>query len=189
MIDFYQRIEEHIETVTALRPIAGELERVARKIVASLKDGGKVLWMGNGGSAADCQHLAAELVGRYYREREGFASMALTADTSVLTSVGNDYGFDKIFVRQVAALCRSGDIVVGISTSGNSANVNLALERARKLGAVTVGLTGGENGAIRDIVDHCLAVPSTAVPRIQEAHILIGHLLCECVEEEMTDRV
>ena len=188
MIDILKKIEEHIETIEALKSLAGELGNVARKMTTSLAGGGKIMWMGNGGSAADCQHLAAEFVGRYDRERKGLASIALTTDSSILTSVGNDYGYEQIFVRQVAALCQAGDIAVGISTSGNSANVNLALRHANELGAVTVGFTGGGGGTICDIADHCLIVPSTVTPRIQEAHILMGHLLCDWVEADITDR-
>jgi D-sedoheptulose 7-phosphate isomerase len=139
--------------------------------------------MGNGGSAADSQHLAADLVGRFMRERRGFASMALTTDTSVLTAVANDYSFEHVFSRQIEALCTPQDIVVAISTSGNSRNVLAGVLAARERGAFTVGLMGA-TGDMGDIVDICLRVPSQVTARIQEAHILIGHILCNWVETE-----
>jgi D-sedoheptulose 7-phosphate isomerase len=146
--------------------------------------------MGNGGSAADSQHLAAELVGRYTRERQGLPSIALTTDTSILTAVANDYGYEQIFARQIDAHCRPGDVVIGISTSGNSPNVLRALELANERGAVTIGMTGGDGGALRPLVRHCLVVPSRNTARIQEGHILIGHLLCDWVEADLVaDRV
>lgn len=182
MIDIDRQISEHMAVIEAIRPLAPQLEAVARMMTACLSGGGKILWMGNGGSAADSQHLAAEFVGRFSRERQGLASIALTTDSSILTSVGNDYGFDKIFSRQIDALCRPGDIVVGISTSGNSPNVVDALRVARARQATTVGFGGGDGGAMRAEVEHCLVVPSTVTARIQEAHILMGHLLCDWVE-------
>lgn len=188
MIDMHKRIEEHIATIEAIKPLTGDLERLARTITACLAADGKIFWMGNGGSAADSQHLAAEFVGRYERERKGLASIALTTDTSILTSVGNDYGYEQIFARQIDALCRPGDIVVGISTSGNSPNVIQALELAKQRGAITVGLTGAPGGMMRDKVDHCLVVPSKITARIQEAHILMGHLLCDWVEADLVAR-
>lgn len=182
MIDIDGVISDHLEVIEGIRPLAPDLAVVARRMSACLASGGKILWMGNGGSAADSQHLAAEFVGRFSRERRGLASLALTTDTSVLTAVGNDFGFEKIFTRQIEALCQPEDIAVGISTSGNSPNVIDALKRARALGATTVGLVGGDGGAVRGEVDHCLVVPSTVTARIQEAHILMGHLLCDWVE-------
>ena len=182
MIDIDRQISEHLAVIEAIRPLAPQLEAVARLMSECLSGGGKILWMGNGGSAADSQHLAAEFVGRFSRERRGLASIALTTDTSILTSVGNDYGFDKIFSRQIEALCQPGDIVVGISTSGNSPNVVDALRMARARRATTVGFGGSDGGAMRAEVEHCLLVPSSVTARIQEAHILIGHLLCDWVE-------
>lgn len=182
MIDIDQTIQEHLEVVAGIRALEPTIAAVAEAMVDCLAAGGKVLWMGNGGSAADSQHLAAELVGRYSRERRGLASIALTTDTSILTAVGNDYGYERIFARQIDALCRPGDIVIGISTSGNSPNVLEALKLARDMGGVTVGFTGGDGGAMRNEVSHCLTVPSKVTARIQEAHILMGHLLCDWVE-------
>ena len=140
--------------------------------------------MGNGGSAADSQHIAAEIVGRYKRERRGMPAIALTTDTSILTSVGNDYGFNHIFSRQVEALCSEGDTVIGISTSGNSANVVAAIEAAKQTGAFTIGMTGANGGKLGELCDLTFAAPSTDTPRIQEAHILVGHILCDIIDAE-----
>jgi D-sedoheptulose 7-phosphate isomerase len=156
-------------------------------MVEVLVAGGKVLWCGNGGSAADAQHLAAEFVGRFQRERRGLASIALTTDSSVLTSIANDYGFNAIFRRQVEALGRPGDALVGISTSGNSANVCAALEEARALGLYTVALTGGSGGRMAEFADALLCVPSKVTARVQEAHIFCGHVLCDLVETAMQE--
>jgi D-sedoheptulose 7-phosphate isomerase len=188
MIDITQKLGDHIRVIEAILPFAPKLAELGELMLDSLAGGGKVMWMGNGGSAADSQHLAAELVGRFSRERRALPSVALTTDTSILTAVGNDYGYDKIFVRQIDALCNPGDVVVGISTSGNSPNVIEALTLARERGAHTIGFTGADGGRMRDLVDHCLRVPSTETARIQEAHILIGHLLCDWVEAGFVDR-
>jgi D-sedoheptulose 7-phosphate isomerase len=138
--------------------------------------------MGNGGSAADSQHIAAEIVGRFKKERKGMPAIALTTDTSILTSVGNDYGYDYIFTRQVEALCQPNDLVIGITTSGNSANVVNAMKVAKIIGATTVGLTGGSGGELNGLCDHNLVMPSNVTARIQEAHIFVGHCLCEILE-------
>ena len=177
-------VRDHLEVVAALTPLLPAVERLGERLRACLRQGGKVIWMGNGGSAADSQHLAAEMVGRYRRERRGLAAIALTTDSSILTSVGNDYGFDHVFARQVEALCTDRDVVVGISTSGNSRNVLAGLEVARALGAHTVGLLGGDGGRIKPLCDSALVVPSADTPRIQEAHILIGHILCDLIDAE-----
>ena len=150
--------------------------------------GNKVLWCGNGGSAADSQHMAAELMVRFRRERRGLASIALTTDTSILTAIGNDYGYERVFARQVEALCVKGDVVVGISTSGNSKNVCRALETAQQLGAFTVALTGAGGGAIASIADITLRIASKETARIQEGHILCGHMLCDWVELAVCER-
>jgi len=173
---------DHAEVIEALHALVGPITALAERAFRLLSDGGTVFWMGNGGSAADCQHLAAELVGRFQRERPGLASIALTTDSSILTSIGNDYGFDHVFARQVEALCQPGDLLVGLSTSGNSANVLRAMEVARALGVERAGLTGGTGGRLCGLVDCCLVVPSQSTARIQEAHVLIGHLLCDLVE-------
>ena len=182
MIDFREQIDEHIRVIERIRPLLPTLEELARATSACLASGGKVLWMGNGGSAADSQHLAAELVGRCTRERRGLPAIALTTDSSALTAIGNDYGFHSVFARQVEALCCAGDIVVGISTSGNSANVLKAIEVANRLEATTAAFSGGTGGRLCELADHSLVVPSDETPRIQEAHIVMGHLLCDWVE-------
>lgn len=156
-------------------------------LVHALKSGNKVLIMGNGGSAADAQHFATELVGRFLRERRALPAIALTTDTSLLTAVGNDFGFDQIFKRQVEALAGPGDVVVGISTSGHSPNVVLALEAARAMGCTTVGLLGRDGGKIAPLVDLNLTVPVQETPHIQEAHITIIHLLCDLVEQQFVN--
>jgi D-sedoheptulose 7-phosphate isomerase len=175
-------IAEHVRTIEALAPLAPKIEAVATRMVQSLRGGGKVLWMGNGGSAADAQHLAAELMGRFERERRGWPSLALGVNTSVLTAVGNDYGYERVFARQVEALCGAQDVLVGISTSGTSPNVIAGLQAGRARGAFCVGLAGRDGGALPEHTDICLTVPAQRTARIQEAHILIGHLLCELVE-------
>jgi D-sedoheptulose 7-phosphate isomerase len=177
-----ETLAAHLEVIRSLESLLPEVERLAGQATECLRAGGRILWMGNGGSAADCQHLAAELVGRFERDRRGLASIALTTDTSILTSVGNDYGFERIFARQVEALCRPEDLLIGLSTSGNSRNVLAALEVAARLGTFRAGLTGGTGGKLRAATDLCLVVPSANTARIQEAHILIGHMLCDLVE-------
>jgi D-sedoheptulose 7-phosphate isomerase len=162
---------------------ADRIVAVARQMADSLRRGGKLLFFGNGGSAADSQHLAAEFVNRFLRQRGALAAVALTTDTSALTSIGNDLGFDQVFARQVEALGRAGDVVVAISTSGGSPNVLRAVETARRLGCVTVALTGGSGGALAAAVDEAFVVPSAETPRIQETHITLGHALCALVED------
>jgi D-sedoheptulose 7-phosphate isomerase len=181
---FGNAIAEHLEVVRQLNEQQDLLAAIALAMTATLRARGKILWCGNGGSAADSQHLAAELVGRFRRERSGLASMALTTDTSILTSVANDYGFEAVFSRQVEALCAPGDLLVGISTSGNSRNVMAALESARSQGMVTVAFTGAEGGKIASFSDYLFAVQSCDTARIQEAHILAGHMLCDWIEME-----
>jgi D-sedoheptulose 7-phosphate isomerase len=180
---FSAALDDHLDIVSRLRPSLPLLEEVAERMYAALAAGGKVLWFGNGGSAADAQHLAAELVGRFRRERRGMASIALTTDTSVLTSIANDYGFECIFSRQLEALCAPGDVAVGISTSGNSPNVCAGLEKAREMGAYTFAMTGESGGRVSRIAEACLRVASGEAARIQEAHILAGHMLCGALEE------
>jgi len=174
----------HRAMVEAVEGLQEKIVEAAGVIVQSLRQGGKVLVMGNGGSAADAQHLAAEFVGRFLRERQGLAAIALTTDSSILTAVGNDYGYDAVFSRQVEALAVQGDVVIGISTSGNSRNVIRALEKAKAIGCTTIGLTGGEGGALAGAVDYSLVVPVPETPRVQEGHILMIHILCDLVEKE-----
>jgi D-sedoheptulose 7-phosphate isomerase len=159
--------------------------KVSEILVNALKQGSKVLLFGNGGSAADAQHIAAELVGRFAFDRPALSALALSVNSSCVTAIGNDYGFDQVFSRQLEALARPGDIAVGISTSGDSANVLAALSTAKKIGLHTVGLTGCTGGRLKNIVDHCICVPSIETPRIQECHILIGHIISELAEREI----
>lgn len=154
-------------------------------LIEGYQQGHKLLIAGNGGSAADAQHIAAEFVSRFNFDRPGLPALALTTDTSILTAVGNDYGYDQLFRRQVEANGARGDIFLGISTSGNSVNILEALSAARRKGLVTYGLTGETGGKMRELCDHCLCVPSNDTPRIQEAHILIGHTLCAMVESAL----
>jgi len=158
---------------------------VAERLIAAYQAGGQALLFGNGGSAADAQHLAAELVGRFYLDRAPLPALALTVNTSVLTAIGNDYAFAEIFARQIAAHGRPGDVAIGLSTSGDSANVVEGLRAARRGGLITVGLTGAGGGRIAAVADLCLRVPSSDTPRIQEGHILLGHILCELVERAL----
>lgn len=163
------------------------IARVALRIVDSLRSGGKVFFFGNGGSAADAEHLAAELAGRYLKQRPALASLALSANPSCVTAIGNDYGFDLVFARQIEALGKQGDVAVGISTSGRSRNVIRALEIAKSKAIYAVALTGASGGLLRDIADSTICIPSEETPRIQECHILTGHIICEIVEQLMSD--
>ena len=184
---FEKAITEHLTVIQALLAQQPILARIADEMTRALVAGKKVLWCGNGGSAADSQHLAAELVGRFRRERRGLASVALTTDTSILTAIGNDYGYEEVFRRQVEALCVAGDVLVGISTSGESKNVCLALEAAGKLGAFTVAFTGVDGGAMAMIAHESLRIASKDTARIQEGHIFCGHMLCEWVELNVSE--
>jgi D-sedoheptulose 7-phosphate isomerase len=181
-IIFGKAIAEHLEVVRQVEAQQPVLEAIAVAMASTLRSGGKILWCGNGGSASDSQHLAAEIVGRFRRERRGLPSVALTTDTSILTAVANDYGFEQVFSRQVEALGVSGDLLVGISTSGNSRNVVAAIKLARSQGLATVAFTGAAGGRMAAFADHLFAVPSKDTARIQEAHILVGHMLCDWIE-------
>lgn len=175
-------VVEHLEVVRQLQNQQPILEKIAMAMTAALRTGGKILWCGNGGSAADSQHLAAEMMGRFRRDRRGLPSISLTTDTSILTAVANDYGYECVFSRQVEALGVPGDVLVGISTSGKSLNVVNALEAAHARGLVTVAFTGAGGGRMAHLADHWLAVSSQDTARIQEAHILAGHMLCDWIE-------
>jgi len=158
---------------------------IAGSIIDAYRNNRKVILFGNGGSAAAAQHIASEFVGKYYLERRPLPAIALTVNTSLLTAIGNDYSFDIVFVRPLAALGQEGDIAIGLSTSGNSENVISALKLAKEKGLVTVGFTGKAGDGLKDIVDYCLRVPSTNTPQIQECHIVVGHIICEIVEMEL----
>ncbi len=178
-------LDQHREMLETLYELAAQTARAAEIIVGSLHSDGKLLICGNGGSAADAQHIAAELVGRYLREREPWPAIALTTNTSALTAIGNDYGFDEVFARQVRAYGRAGDVLVAISTSGESPNVLRAVDAARAAGMTVIGLSGGEGGRLATRCDLCLTVPVSSTPRIQEGHITLAHVLCGLVEEAL----
>ncbi|RTJ78425.1 phosphoheptose isomerase [Campylobacter jejuni] len=161
------------------------IKNASLEVIKAYKNGNKTLLAGNGGSAADAQHIAGEFVSRFYFDRPGIASIALTTDTSVLTAIGNDYGYENLFARQVQAQGVKGDVFIGISTSGNSKNILKALELCKQKEIISIGLSGASGGAMNELCDYCIKVPSTCTPRIQEAHILIGHIICAIVEEEL----
>lgn len=163
----------------------GRILEGCQTLIDAYRRGHRTLLAGNGGSAADAQHIAAEFVSRFYFDRPGLASIALTTDTSILTAIGNDYGYEAVFRRQIEANAVAGDVFIALSTSGNSPNVLRALESARSLGVTTLGLTGRDGGAMRDLCHLCIQAPSDSTPRIQECHILIGHILCAAVEEAL----
>ncbi|MDE2051009.1 MAG: D-sedoheptulose 7-phosphate isomerase, partial [Gammaproteobacteria bacterium] len=178
-------LEEHTEVFGRLASLAPTIQEAAGLMAATLSRGSKLMLCGNGGSAADSQHIAAELTGRFVKDRRPLAAVALSTDTSALTCIANDYGFDHVFSRQVSGLGREGDCLLAFSTSGNSRNVLRAAEAARKAGIRVIGLLGRDGGALRALCDIAVVVPSTTTARIQEAHIFIGHTLCAMVEEAM----
>lgn len=182
--------EEILESIQAKKRMVEQemptLVRIVEVIARAIRDGKKVLIFGNGGSAADSQHIAAELVSRFRRERKAMAAIALTVDTSILTAIGNDYGFEEVFARQIEALGQAGDVAMAISTSGNSPNVLKAVEKARGMGMRTIGFTGQNGGKLKDAAEICFRVPSNSTPRIQEAHITIGHAICEVIEADLS---
>jgi len=183
-----EEIEESIAVKAELaRSTCDQVVEAASLILTRLEVGGKLIAFGNGGSAADAQHIAAEFVGRYQAERKALAAIALTTDSSSLTAIGNDFGFEQVFSRQLEAIGKPGDVALAISTSGNSQNVLRAIASAKKLGMVTIGLSGRSGGKLRANVDLCLSVPSDSTPRIQEAHSLIIHILCGIVENAVVD--
>ncbi|HXZ10767.1 MAG TPA: D-sedoheptulose 7-phosphate isomerase [Candidatus Sulfotelmatobacter sp.] len=183
-----ERIEESVAVHRALLAsdtLLAQVAEVAAVMGETLRRNGTVFFFGNGGSAADAQHLAAELAGKYLLDRPGMAGVALTTNTSCLTAIGNDFGYDLVFARQLEALGSAGDVAIGISTSGNSANILRAFGTARTMRITTAGFTGATGGKMRPLADYCLCIPSEQTARIQEAHILLGHVLCEIVEDEM----
>jgi D-sedoheptulose 7-phosphate isomerase len=177
-IDVKQRILSDAE-------LTGKIEKVTTLIANAFANGNKVLFCGNGGSAADAQHLAAEFSGRFYTDRDPLPSEALHCNSSYITAVANDYGYDVVYSRLVKGIGKPGDVLVGLSTSGNSVNIINALEQAKKIGMICVVLTGERGGKMKTICDHLINVPSTDTPRIQESHIMIGHIICQLVEEEL----
>ena len=183
MLDVETFFDEHVAVVEATRSALPSIHRAAELLIEALQDGCKVLVCGNGGSAGDAQHFAAELSGRFETERRGLPGIALTTDTSAITAIGNDYGYERIFARQVEALSQAGDVLVGISTSGNSANVIAAIEVAREHGLTTIGLSGRARGKLAELCDVCVTVPSNNTARIQECHILAIHSWCAAVDE------
>ncbi len=173
------------EKVLANEALQSEIEKVTKLVVSAFRNGNKVLFCGNGGSAADAQHLAAEFSGRFYTDRNPLPSEALHCNTSYLTAVANDYSFDIVYSRMVKGMGKSGDVLIGLSTSGNSVNIIKAVEQAKEIGMITVCFTGETGGKLKNICDHLINVPSTDTPRIQETHIMIGHIICQLVEEQL----
>jgi D-sedoheptulose 7-phosphate isomerase len=178
-------IKESMEVKNlVLKNLVPQIEQTAKMMIDALKKGNKILFFGNGGSAADAQHLAAELIGRYRKDRKSLAAVALSTDSSIITSLANDYGFEVIFARQIEGLAKAGDVAFGISTSGNSRNVLEGLEKAKELGCKTIGLLGCDGGRIAEVVDLAVTIPCKNTPRIQESHITVGHVLCGLIEME-----
>jgi len=183
-----QEIEESInikQHILKDKKLIKQIIKVSKSLIKAYKKGNKLLLAGNGGSAADAQHISAELVSRFYLERKALSAIALTTDTSIITAIGNDYGFDDIFVRQIEANGNKGDIFLAISTSGNSKNIIKAIKQAKKQNIIVVGLTGAKESKMDKLCDITIKVPSKITPRVQEIHILIGHLICDIVEREM----
>ncbi|MEH6649134.1 MAG: D-sedoheptulose 7-phosphate isomerase [Motiliproteus sp.] len=186
MINSYESaFERHQQAFAQVKGLAPDVIRLAEAMLDCLRGGGKVLWMGNGGSAADAQHMAAELMVRYKAERGPLASIALTTDTSLITAHSNDYSFETLFSRQVEGLARAGDLVIGISTSGNSGNIIKAVEQAQQMGVKTATLLGRDGGKLGQLADVSVIVPCDETARIQEAHIFIGHWLCEVLDQQL----
>ena len=183
------QLKEHCAVFDRIEAeLAGQIARIAVRLVETMKIGNKLLIMGNGGSAADAQHFAAEIVGRFKMERPALPAIALSTDTSIITAIGNDYGFERIFSRQVEALAAPGDALIAISTSGNSANILQALLTGRQAGCSAIGLLGKDGGTIKEICDLSLIIPSDDTPRIQEGHITVIHILCDLIEQTLFGR-
>ena len=193
--NFEARVSRSIQASIAVKElllketqVLSVIAKVSELLVDAFRRGNKVILFGNGGSAADAQHLAAEFVGRFGFDRPALPALALNVNSSAITAIGNDYGFDLVFSRQIEALARDGDVAIGISTSGQSPNVIQAMSTSKNMGLHTVGLTGSGGARLKDMVDHCICVPSTETPRIQECHILIVHIIAELVEGTMFNR-
>ena len=178
---------EHLKVAQNMSSLTDKVELAAQLCIDGLKNGSKILIFGNGGSAADAQHIAAEMVGRYKVERKGLPAIALTTDTSALTSIGNDYGYSHVFDRQVEALANKGDVVIGISTGGSSGNVVSALKLAKDIECKTIGFSGRDGGEMNALCDINLVVPAKDTPRIQEMHIVIGHTICHLIDQEFKE--
>jgi D-sedoheptulose 7-phosphate isomerase len=185
--NYLNSAKKTIESLVTNKALRTNLKNSVDLCVGSLKLGGKIMLMGNGGSAADAQHIAGELVSRFMFDRPGLSSIALTTDTSILTAVGNDYGYKEVFARQVSALGRKGDILIGYSTSGTSSNILAGFDAAKKIGVSCIGFTGMKAGKMEDLCDEILKVPSVSTPHIQECHIILGHALCAMIECIMFD--
>lgn len=179
ILDESIRVKERIKELTPI------IAKISKKIIDAYKNKKKVVLFGNGGSAADAQHIAAEFVGKFYKDRDSLPSLAFHTNTSVLTATANDFGYDVVFERQVSSFVEEGDIAIGISTSGNSPNVIKGLLKAKEKGAVSIGFTGEKPSKVQEIVDLCLKIPSSDTPRIQEGHITVGHIICYLVEKEL----
>ena len=179
-------IAAHLKVAETMSSLSNKLEIAARLCIDTLQDVGKLLIFGNGGSAADAQHIAAELVGRYKMDRKGMSAIALTTDTSTITAISNDFGYEHVFGRQVEALANKGDVLIGISTSGGSSNVINGLKMSSKIGCKSIGFSGSGGGKMNQVCDINLVVPSEDAPRIQEMHIVIGHIICHLIEQELT---
>ncbi len=185
--EIIQSVKDHQQLVNqVLESLVTQIENMAAVITNCLQQGGTVFWCGNGGSASDALHLSAELIGRFEKERVAYSSIALSSNVSVLTSVGNDYGFENIFGRQIEGLGKKNDILVGISTSGNSENIARAVEKANSLNMVSIGMLGHNGGKLKDLCEHAIVIPSGNTARIQEMHIMIGHCVCACVESNLS---
>jgi D-sedoheptulose 7-phosphate isomerase len=183
--DIISILDENIKIKENIKDQASLIATIASVIIKAYQKKKKVVLFGNGGSAADAQHISTEFVGKFYKDRASLPALALSTNTSSITATANDFGYDKIFERQVSSLVNEGDIVIGISTSGNSPNVIKGLEKAKEKGAITVGFTGQKENKIEILSDYCLKIPSTDTPRIQEGHITVGHIICYLVEEEL----
>ena len=178
-------LDENIKIKEATKTLTPIIAKISEKIINAYKNKKKVVLFGNGGSAADAQHIAAEFVGKFYKDRDSLPSLALHTNTSILTATANDFGYEFVFERQVSSFVEEGDVAIGISTSGNSPNVVRGLIKAKEKGAITVGFTGEKQSKIEEIVDICLKIPSSDTPRIQEGHITVGHIICYLVEKEL----
>ena len=178
-------LNENIKVKEGIKNLAPQIKQISEEIIKAYRNNKKVVLFGNGGSAADAQHIAAEFVGKFYKDRDSLPALAFHTNTSVVTATANDYGYEFIFERQVSSFVNEGDIAIGISTSGNSPNVLKGIEKAKQKGAITIGFTGQKENKLEKIADYCLKIPSTDTPRIQECHVTVGHIICYLVEKEL----